>query len=98
MIERGWRRGPLRAYAQLGLAFEEAATAVDLAVVLPTAERESPVAAAAVASARETLTRLGAMPFLNRLETGREGSPVASVRPARSSASIDGARRVSRGR
>ena len=69
----------LRAYAQLGLAFDHAACAVDLAVVMPGIERESPLAAAAIASARETLTRLGATPFLARLDasTGLASSPTA---------------------
>jgi class 3 adenylate cyclase/tetratricopeptide (TPR) repeat protein len=59
----------LRAYNQLGLPFEEAACAVDMVVVLPNAERESQIAAAAVASARDTLTRLGAAPWLTRLDS-----------------------------
>jgi len=58
----------LREYAQLQLPFEEAACAVDMAVVLPGIEHESPAAAAAIASARETLTRLGAAPWLARLD------------------------------
>jgi hypothetical protein len=58
----------LRAYNQLGLPFEEAACAVDMAILLPGVERESPAAATAIASARETLTRLGAAPFLDRLD------------------------------
>ena len=58
----------IRAYEQLGLPFEQAAAAVDLVVVLPDAEQESPAAANAIASARATLTRLGAAPFLARLD------------------------------
>ena len=58
----------LRAYNQLGLPFEEAACAVDMAVLVPGVERESVAAATAIASARETLTRLGAAPFLARLD------------------------------
>ena len=59
----------LRAYNQLGLAFEEATCAVDMAILMPGVERESPAAATAIASARQTLTRLGAAPFLDRLDT-----------------------------
>jgi class 3 adenylate cyclase len=58
----------LREYAQLQLAFEEAACAVDMAIALPGVERESPIAAAAIASARDRLTRLGAAPWLARLD------------------------------
>jgi hypothetical protein len=61
----------LRAYAQLGLPFEEAAGAVDLAILLPGAVKESAAASALVDAARETLTRLGAKPFLARLEVPR---------------------------
>jgi hypothetical protein len=48
---------------------------VDLAILIPGVERESPTAAAAIASARDTLTRLGAAPFLRRLDeaTSRSG-------------------------
>jgi hypothetical protein len=70
----------LHSYAQLGLAFEEAAAAVDLAVVVPGAVAESPAAAAAVAAARETLARLGAAPFLARLDTARATASSGSGR------------------
>lgn len=65
----------IRAYEQLALPFEVAAAAVDMAVLLPGAATESPAAAAVVATARETLTRLGAGPFLVRLDGagGRDG-------------------------
>jgi hypothetical protein len=52
----------------LGLPFEEAACAVDLAVLLPGVARESAVASAAIEAARETLIRLWAAPFLARLD------------------------------
>ena len=63
------------------LAFEEAACAVDLVILIPGVERDSPVAAAAIASARETLTRLGAAPFLARLDgaLSRNGSGPAGA-------------------
>ncbi len=51
------------------MPFEEAACAVDMAVLLPSAERESPLAESAIAAARETLTRLGAAPWLERLDS-----------------------------
>jgi len=72
----------LRAYNQLGLPFEEAACAVDMAILIPGVEGQSPAAASAIASARETLTRLGAAPFLARLEGAmsqrRNGMPTPS--------------------
>jgi class 3 adenylate cyclase len=61
-------REALRAYRQLGLVFEEAAGAVDMAVLLASPEREAPDVVAAIAAARATLTRLGARPFLERLD------------------------------
>ena len=47
-----------------------------MAILVPGVERESPAAASAIASARETLTRLGAAPFLARLDgaSSRNGS------------------------
>jgi class 3 adenylate cyclase len=73
----------LRAYAQLALPFEEAACAVDLAVLLPTAARDSAAAAAAIDAARETLTRLGATPWLARLEQAAEPKAPATAAPDR---------------
>jgi hypothetical protein len=68
----------LRAYAQLNLPFEEAACAVDLAVLLPGAVRESAAAAAAIEAARDTLTKLGAAPWLARLDAARAATSGAS--------------------
>ena len=81
----------LRAYAQLGLVCEEAACAVDMALLIPGIERESPAAAAAIASARETLQRLGATPFLARLDeaTSRNG-----IGPAKATEAADAANRA----
>ena len=76
-------REALRVYRNLGLAFEAAAAAVDMTTLLPAAERDAPEVVAAVASARETLTRLGARPFLDRLDgaaTG-PGSGLLTPRP-----------------
>ena len=66
-------REALRAYRQLGLVFDEAATVVDMATLLPVPERASPEVATAVVAARATLERLGARPFLDRL-LGAEAS------------------------
>jgi class 3 adenylate cyclase len=61
-------REALRGWRALGLAFDEALCALDLAILLAPTEREMAEAPAAVAAARETLTRLGAAPLLARLE------------------------------
>ncbi|HJP88202.1 MAG TPA: adenylate/guanylate cyclase domain-containing protein [Candidatus Limnocylindrales bacterium] len=76
----------IRAYEALGLPFEAAAAAVDMAVTLPDAA-SSAAAAAAIATARETLTRLGAQPFLDRLDAASAtGNSGAAASPARASA------------
>ena len=55
-----------------------------MALLIPGIERESPAAAAAITSARETLARLGAAPFLARLDdaTSRNGSGPARATEA----------------
>ena len=65
----------LRAYNQLGLPFEEAACAVDLAILIPGVERESPTAAAAIASAprHAHAAGRGALPRATRPATSRDG-------------------------
>jgi class 3 adenylate cyclase/tetratricopeptide (TPR) repeat protein len=68
-----------RSYGELGLRFDEAATIVDLAVVLPGIERESQAAADAIAAARATLTRLGATPFLTRLPQAQPSDAVGAA-------------------
>ena len=70
-------REAIRAYRQLGLAFDEAIAAVDMATLLPAGERAAPDVAAAVATARETLERLGSRPFLERLDRVRPRVPAA---------------------
>jgi class 3 adenylate cyclase len=65
-------RDALRAYQHLGVAFDEAAAVVDMAVLLPREALDAPDAVAAVSAARETLTRLGAAPFLARLDGAAE--------------------------
>jgi class 3 adenylate cyclase/tetratricopeptide (TPR) repeat protein len=69
-----YREG-LRGYRALGLAFDEAVAVVDLATVLPAPEREAPDVTAAIDAARDTLTRLGAAPFLARLESAASKAP-----------------------
>jgi class 3 adenylate cyclase/tetratricopeptide (TPR) repeat protein len=67
-------REALRAYGHLGLAFEQAAAAVDMATLLPSSELTAPEPRAAIEAARATLERLGAGPFLDRLERAEVGS------------------------
>jgi class 3 adenylate cyclase/tetratricopeptide (TPR) repeat protein len=64
-------REALRAYRQLGLAFDEATAAVDIATFLPADERDAPDIAMAIEAGRETLERLGSRPFLERLDRVR---------------------------
>ena len=61
--------------------------ALDMAILLAPTEREMAEAPATIETARETLTRLGATPFLARLEEARTVAMVAAsvapeVRPA----------------
>ena len=64
-------REAFRAYRQLGLAFDEATAAVDMATLLPEGEVQAADLQAAIAAARETLERLGSRPFLERLDRVR---------------------------
>ena len=73
-------REALRGYRALDLAFDEALAVVDMATVLPSPERDALDVAAAIEAARETLTRLGAVPFLARLDGAGARPPVASAR------------------
>jgi len=68
-------REALRAYRQLGLAFDEATAAVDVATLLPADERDAPDIVVAIAAARETLERLGSRPFLERLDRVQPKEP-----------------------
>jgi class 3 adenylate cyclase len=61
-------REALRGWRGLGLAFDEAMATLDMAIVLAPSEREMAEAPEAIRVARETLTRLGAEPFLARLD------------------------------
>ncbi len=67
-------REALRGYRGLGLAFDEAAAAVDMAILLRSPERAAPDVVAAIDAARETLVRLGARPFLARLDQAMVGA------------------------
>ncbi|HYL40269.1 MAG TPA: AAA family ATPase [Candidatus Binatus sp.] len=61
-------REAFRGYRAIGATFTEAATAVDLATLVPASERSAPDLQDAVTGARETLTKLGSRPFLERLD------------------------------
>jgi hypothetical protein len=61
-------REALRGWRGLGLAFDEAMAALDLAVLLAPTEGEMAEAAAVIEAAREALRRLDARPLLTRLE------------------------------
>ncbi|MGH2406654.1 MAG: AAA family ATPase [Candidatus Limnocylindrales bacterium] len=61
-------RDALRGWRALGLAFDEAMATLDMAILLAPTEREMAEAPAALEAARETLTRLGAQPLLERLD------------------------------
>ena len=63
-------REALRGWRQLGLAFDEALAALDLAILLAPTEREMAEAPAAIDAARETLARIEARPLLARLDAG----------------------------
>ncbi len=58
-------RDALRAWRDLGLAWDEALCGIDMATLL---DRGEPAVMAAADSARQILARLGARPFLERLE------------------------------
>jgi class 3 adenylate cyclase/tetratricopeptide (TPR) repeat protein len=69
-------REALRAWSDLGLAWDEALCGLDMALLLDAAD---PEVRAAAASAREILTRLEAKPFLARLEAAMERQASASA-------------------
>jgi class 3 adenylate cyclase/tetratricopeptide (TPR) repeat protein len=64
------------AWGNLKVAWEQALTGLDMATVL---DRSEPAVGAAIRLARETFTRLGAKPYLERLELvlAKRGAPVA---------------------
>ena len=61
-------REALRGWRSLGLVFDEALAALDMATLLAPTEREMSEVATVIQAARETLTRVGAQPLLARLE------------------------------
>jgi class 3 adenylate cyclase/tetratricopeptide (TPR) repeat protein len=71
-----------RAWRDLGLPWDEALCGIDMAVVLDPTE---PDVRAAAEAAREVLTRLGAKPFLERLEEAVQEQPSAVGHPAKRS-------------
>jgi len=78
----GSYRDALRRWRELRLVFDEALCVIDMATVLDPAE---PEVRAAADAAREILTRLGAKPFLARLDTAMDRQPSAPTpEPARS--------------
>ena len=79
-------RDALRAWRDLGLAWDEALTAIDMATVLDPSE---PEVRAAAEAAREILGRLGARPFLERLEAALAGMGSVAVVKLASDAARD---------
>ena len=75
-------REALRGWAALGTAFDEALAVIDLATLLAPTDREMPEASAAIEAARETLVRLRAQPFLDRLDQGLGQPPERAAVPA----------------
>ncbi len=60
-------RAAIAGFTGLGLSFDTALATIDLASALPGSDRSSPEIDGWIDSARETLERLGARPFLDRL-------------------------------
>ena len=69
-------RDALRSWRDLGLVWDEALCGIDMATIVDPADSE---VRAAAESAREILTRLGAKPFLARLDTAMERPSSAEV-------------------
>jgi class 3 adenylate cyclase/tetratricopeptide (TPR) repeat protein len=72
-------RASLRAWHDLGLAWDEALTGIDMAILL---DQSEPEVIAATERSREILTRLEARPFLDRLDavlSARPGPPAAQT-------------------
>ena len=61
-------RDALRGWRSLGVVFDEALAVVDMAILLSPTDREMAESSTLIEAARETLTGLGANPFLARLE------------------------------
>jgi hypothetical protein len=71
-----------KAWANLKVVWEQALTGLDMATVLDHAE---PVVGAAIKFSRETFTRLGAQPYIARLESvvAERGGGPRPVSPTR---------------
>jgi class 3 adenylate cyclase/tetratricopeptide (TPR) repeat protein len=82
----------LRGYRELGIPFAEASAAIVMATVL---DPGMPEVRAAAERAREILTKLGARPFLERLEaalgrpSGRPSGPVGRRSPGPKAVSVE---------
>lgn len=80
-------RDAIGGFTHLGVLFDAALATIDLATVLGEGERALPEVAILIDAAHATLTRLGARPFLARLDAvlargGDAGPPMASGRTA----------------
>jgi class 3 adenylate cyclase/tetratricopeptide (TPR) repeat protein len=74
----GLYRDALRRWRDVGLVVDEALTVIDMATLLGPTE---PEVSAAAEGAREILARLGATPFLARLDAAMEGRPAVGATP-----------------
>jgi class 3 adenylate cyclase/predicted ATPase len=73
-------RDALRGWRETGMAWDQALTGMDMAILL---DPTNPDVMAGAAEAREILSRLGARPFLARLDAAMaEQAPVAEVEPS----------------
>ncbi|MEO6059299.1 MAG: adenylate/guanylate cyclase domain-containing protein [Candidatus Limnocylindria bacterium] len=79
-------RAAFRAWRDLRLPWDEALTAIDMVTLLGPAE---PDVAVAAAGAREILVRLGAKPFLDRLDAALAGATPVVSPPSRVDERID---------
>ena len=75
-------REAMRGWRGLGLAFDEAMATLDMAILLAPTEREMAEAPVTIETARETFTRLGARPFLARLDEARRVQAASSAAQA----------------
>ena len=78
-------REALRAWHDLGLAWDEALCGLDMATLLDPSE---PEVRAAAETAREILVRLGAKPFIARLDAATSRPTVATLTSARAAGSL----------
>ena len=69
-------RDAIRRFRDLGLPLDESFTAIEMATLL---DPNHPDVRAITGAAREILTRIGARPFVARLQAALEGAPVESA-------------------